>query len=76
MLENLEPQVKPLSCKVRTISESLKTEDRKILLDAIHDPKWTPYTLSGALAKRGITLGDKTIRKHQINQCSCGQLGS
>lgn len=75
MLENLEPPVKLLSCKVRTISETLTAEDRAILLNAIEDDKWTAYTLSGALAKRGIQLGDKSIRKHQLNQCSCEQLG-
>lgn len=75
MLENLEPPVKLLSCKVRTISETLSIEDRKVLSEAVADDKWTAYTLSAALAQRGISLGDKSIRKHQQNQCSCGQLG-
>jgi hypothetical protein len=75
MLENLEPPVKLLSCKVRTISETLTEKDRKILLEALKDDKWTSYTLSVALSQRGISLGDKSIRKHQQSQCSCAQLG-
>lgn len=75
MLENLEPPVKLLPCKVRTVLEGLDTKDRAILQDAMTSDKWTPWTLSASLADRGLILNDKAIRRHQIQQCSCSQLG-
>jgi hypothetical protein len=76
MLENLEPSSNLRSCKVRTIIESLEPKDRAILEKALTDNKWTPHSLSAALAQRGITLADKLIRKHQVQRCSCQQLGN
>jgi len=75
MLENLEPSSNLRSCKVRTIIESLEAKDRAILERALTDSKWTPHSLSAALAQRGIALADKLIRKHQVARCSCQQLG-
>lgn len=75
MLENLQPIAKLPSCKVRTITQSLEAKDRKILETALTDNKWTPHSLSVALEQRGIALADKIIRKHQLQRCSCAQLG-
>lgn len=75
MLENLEPTQKLLPCKVRTIAESLDAKDRGILENALTDSRWSPYSLSSRLSERGLILSDKSIRKHQLQQCSCKQLG-
>jgi hypothetical protein len=75
MLENLEPITPLRSCKVRTIMESLETKDRETLEKALVDPRWTPYSLSTALEKRGLALADKLIRKHLNAECTCKQLG-
>lgn len=75
MLENLEPSSNLRSCKVRTTIESLEPKDREILEKALIDDRWTPHSLSTALAQRGIALADKLIRKHQVERCSCQQLG-
>lgn len=75
MLENLEPKVKILPCRVRTTIQALDPKDATILESAIVDPKWTPHNLSLALFERGLSLSDKSIKKHRIQQCSCKQLG-
>jgi hypothetical protein len=75
MLENLEPTVKVLSCKVRKVLEELDPKDRTILENAMNDDKWTAWSLSASLANRGLILNDKAIRRHQLKQCSCQQLG-
>jgi hypothetical protein len=75
MLENLEPPVKVLPCRVRTTLEGLDPKDAKILDSAIANPAWTPHSLSIALSQRGLSISDRSIKKHQIQQCSCKQLG-
>jgi plasmid stability protein len=75
MLENLQPIAKLPSCKVRTLAESLEAKDRAILENALTDSKWNPNSLSVALKQRGIELANKLIRKHQLQRCSCAQLG-
>ena len=75
MLENLEPPVKQLPCRVRSILEELDPKDSTILESAITNPAWTPHSLSVALSQRGLSISDRSIRKHQIQQCSCKQLG-
>jgi hypothetical protein len=75
MLENLEPNLKARTCKVRTILESLETKDRDTLSKALSDPRWTANGLSVALEQRGIALAGKLITKHQKRKCTCEQLG-
>jgi hypothetical protein len=75
MLENLEPVSKVLPCKIRTVAETLDAKDRAILDAALKDSKWTPYSLASALQQRGLAVNDKSIRKHQLEQCSCKLLG-
>jgi hypothetical protein len=76
MLENLEPTPKILPCRVRSTIEGLEAKDGEILESAVADPKWTPHSLSNALFQRGLSLSDKAIKRHRIQQCSCKQLGS
>lgn len=76
MLENLEPVVNVLPCKVRTILKQLDTKDAEILTKALTDDRWTPYALSKALAERGLALSDKVISKHQLKACSCSKIGN
>lgn len=75
MLENLEPVVNVLNCKVRTILKQLDAKDAEILTKALADDRWTPYALSKALAERGLALSDKVISKHQMKACSCAKIG-
>jgi len=75
MLENLEPITKPRTCKVRTVMDSLDTQDRETLAKALADPRWSPYALSLALEQRGLALADKLITRHRLRRCSCQQLG-
>jgi hypothetical protein len=75
MLENLKPPLKVLPCRVRTTLEGLDPKDATILESAITDPAWTPHSLSIALSQRGLSISDRSIKKHQIQQCSCKQLG-
>ena len=75
MLENLEPIALPRTCKVRTIMESLDTNDRATLVKALADPRWSANGLSVALEQRGVALAGKLITKHQQHRCSCEQSG-
>ena len=75
MLENLEPTIKPRSCKVRTVMESLDTKDRDTLQKALTDSRWTAHALSVALEQRGLALAGKLIGKHRKRKCTCEQLG-
>jgi hypothetical protein len=75
MLENLKPTVKILPCRVRATIQGLEAKDQEILESAIADLNWTPHSLSNALFQRGLSLSDKSIKKHRIQQCSCKQLG-
>lgn len=75
MLENLEPVVNVLPCKVRTTLKQLEAKDAEILNKALSDDRWTAYSLSRALSERGLALSDKVISKHQSNGCSCAKIG-
>ena len=54
------------------VLNELDESDRKILQEALDDPKkWSPYGLHHALKLRGIKLNDKAISKHRSGECSC-----
>jgi len=75
MLEGLKPEVKVHPCGVRTTLDKLEEADQKILLEAVADSDtWTANALMVALKRRGVTLGDKTIRKHREGVCSCSKI--
>ena len=72
MLEGLAPVVKVSPCGVRTVTDKLDKADQKILAEAIADyDTWSAHALMVALKRKGITLGDKAIRKHRERVCSC-----
>lgn len=72
MLENLHHELKLGNCKIRTYLETLSAKDGELLNSYIDDVEtWSSYTLSTALAKRGINIDDKIITKHRLNQCTC-----
>lgn len=72
MLEDLHHELKLGNCKIRSTVESLSAKDAELLKSYVDDVEnWTAYTLSTALAKRGIIIGDKIITKHRLNQCTC-----
>jgi hypothetical protein len=72
MLEDLMPPKRVYSCKVRRIAGELDATDGIIFMQAIDDSSnWTATGLSSELAKRGVDIGEKVIRKHRMNECSC-----
>jgi hypothetical protein len=75
MLEGLAPEVKIPPCGVRTAVDKLEPADQKILLEAVADYEtWTANALMAALKRRGVTVGDKAIRKHREGVCSCSKI--
>jgi len=74
MLEGLTPVAAIRSCKVRTIADTLETEDRRILMDALADRSWGDLNLTKALNDRGIDISNFAIRRHRRNECSCRKL--
>ena len=72
LLAGLEPNRREYPCNVDNVLKELEEADRKILQDALDDPKkWSPYGLHHALKLRGIKLNDKAILKHRSGECSC-----
>jgi len=72
LLEGLEPNRREYPCNVDNVLNELDESDRKILQEALDDPKkWSPYGLHHALKLRGIKLNDKAISKHRSGECSC-----
>jgi hypothetical protein len=72
LLDGFEPIVPILSCKTRTVLESLDKDDRKILEAALADrEKWSNYGLSKALAERNIIIKGDTLGIHRRGECSC-----
>lgn len=75
MLEDLKPLVKTYPCGVRTTMDKLDKADQKILTEAIADyDTWSAHSLMTALKRKGITLGDKSIKKHREKVCSCSTI--
>jgi len=74
MLEGLEPVARIAPCAVRDTLDKLDEADKKILLEAVADTDtWTANGLMTALKRRGVTMGDKAIRKHREGVCSCSK---
>jgi hypothetical protein len=74
MLEGLTPVVAERKCLAGRILETLDKDDLKILSDALEDREtWTSHGLSAALGKRGLKIGDDTIRKHRDKVCLCSR---
>lgn len=72
MLENLIPPTREEKCKLVAIADTLQTQDRAILLDALADKvTWSNNGLAEALTKRGIKVSAETIRRHRRQYCPC-----
>lgn len=72
MLEGLEPVYADRKCLAGKLLETLDKPDSKILSDALADiEKWSSNALESALHKRGVKLGNETIRKHRDKVCLC-----
>lgn len=72
MLENLQPQTKKPSCRVRTYYETLDATDAKLLRQYIDDENsWNCNALARALRVKEVIIDAKVIRRHRDNLCSC-----
>jgi hypothetical protein len=71
MLENMNPTSRQYPCKMRTIIESLKDADRKILVEALESPLWNNSALTTALNERGLKVSRYSVDSHTRKQCSC-----
>jgi hypothetical protein len=71
MLEDLSIPNKPVSCRIRTVYESLTEPNKSIFIQAIENPEWPMTTLANELKKRGIDVSDNSIRRHRKRTCSC-----
>jgi hypothetical protein len=71
MLSDMVPPKRIPSCRVRTILESLDTDDRKILESALLSDEWSGSALSSALKERGLVVSAEIIRQHRRGGCSC-----
>ena len=75
MLEGLAPIVRTSPCGFRTVMAKLDEADQKILAEAVADyDTWSAHALMTALKRKGITLGDKSIKKHREKVCSCSTI--
>jgi len=71
MLENLTPAIRQYSCKIKTILDTLKEEDKKILIEALESPLWNNSALTTALNERGLKVSRYSVDSHTRKQCSC-----
>lgn len=72
MLEDLKPEIKRGSCRIRTLYETLEPNDAKLLRQYIGDEEtWGSWALASALSQRGIRIDHKTIKRHRDKICSC-----
>ena len=74
MLENMNPTTRQYPCKMRTIIESLKDADRKILVEALESPLWNNSALTTALNERGLKVSRYSVDSHTRKQCSCWRI--
>lgn len=75
LLDGLTPPIKVVSCKVRTLFETLDPSDVEILRQALDDEvTWPARSLQRALAEKGIALSDASINRHRTKVCSCSKI--
>jgi hypothetical protein len=53
------------------LANELSKEDKKILLEAVVDLRWSTNALVGALAERELKLSRTVIERHRKNLCGC-----
>lgn len=71
MLEGLKIPAKSRPCVLARKAAELSPEDRKILDEALEDPRWSTNGLRQALADRGFFIGDSGLRAHRTRSCTC-----
>lgn len=75
MLEGLTPNRRSYECAVDREMHKLDDKDQEILQACLDDQyNWSAYALMTALKKRGVTIGDKSIRKHRDGVCACSKI--
>jgi hypothetical protein len=74
LLDDLTPEHRKYSCKIRTVCETLNDEDSTILNSAAMNPEWSVGGLVAALNKKGISLSPSVITKHRAKACSCWKI--
>ena len=71
MLEDMVPPGHVTPCMIRTVLESLDSNDQKILREALADREaWGHKTLAKALIQRGLPLGEHMIRRRRSEPCA------
>ena len=72
LLDELKtPPKKIYACGVRRRAEALEKGDAETLLAAVDNPEWPIKTLSTALKRKGVTIGEQPIKQHRLKTCSC-----
>jgi hypothetical protein len=71
MLEDLAFPIRQFPCRIRTAKTELSEKDATILESAVMNLEWPCGTLQNQLSIRGITVSEKSIKKHREKRCSC-----
>ena len=71
MLEDLSLPIRKFPCKVRTVKSELSEKDAAILETAVMNPVWPCRTLENELSNKGVTVSEKSIKRHREKRCSC-----
>lgn len=71
MLEGLAPKEKEALCYLMKKASELSSDDLKILMDALADPRWSSNALTTALRERGFVIHRGAVNMHRKKTCSC-----
>jgi hypothetical protein len=74
LLSDLQLPKRQWPCAVRTVADTLEPADQDILLAAVMNPEWQYLSLERALAQKGVTLSQNTIKRHRLKGCSCWKI--
>lgn len=58
---------------MRSADEKLDDNDKKILLQALADKKFSALRLSTQLTEHGFEISENVIRRHRIGSCACAR---
>lgn len=65
------PPKRQRPCLVRTVIESLPTDEADALRQMLADNDWNAADISRALADEGVDVSRERIRVHRHDDCSC-----
>ncbi len=72
MFEAMKPrETKRYKCQVERLLDKLDDGDRKILIEAIADPRWSSTALVTEIRARGLTVGQNHFYLHRRKECPC-----